>query len=290
MLSQDYSFSGQQGDSTIVGVGSTGIAAVEYLHQTGVKGVNMIVCGTDSDEIRASRVPYKILFLPEELESGNSLGVASLQTVLTEQEPVLIVADLSDSNTASLVLLIAQYVQEGGQTCIAIVVSEPGQNDTFLERLQAYAHGLMVVLPTEDEPQETVNRLVHTANALIDMIQAFGGVISVDYADVKHILKGRGRAVITSGEAEGEQRAADVIKKAIETIEGFSFDWQQAQRVLAVMAYGGAKPATMREQLIINEGINSRMGRDAAMFKMGYIQDDWLGETLKLVIMLWMPV
>lgn len=290
MLSQDYSFSDQQGDSTIVGVGSTGIAAVEYLNQTSVKGVNMIVCGTDSDEIRASTVPCKILFLPEELESGNSQGGAALQTVLTNQEPVLIVADLNDSHSASLVLLVAQYVQEADQTCIVIVVSEAGQNDTFLERLQEYAHGLMVVLPSAEGQQATIDRLFYTANALIDMVQAFGGSISVDYADVKYILKGRGRAVVASGEAEGEQRAADVIEKAIETTEGFSFDWQQAQRVLAVMAYGGAKPATMREQLIINKGIDSRMGAKAAMFKMGYIQDDWLGETLKLVIMLWMPV
>jgi cell division protein FtsZ len=231
----------------VIGVGGGGGNAVNRMIEAGIKGVEFIVANTDVQALNNSNAPIKIQ-LGSRLTRG--LGAGADPTVgrdaaLEDHEKILDVLEGSDMIFVTTGLgggtgtgaapIIASLAIELGALTVAVVTKpfavEGKKRMTQAEQGLAELRGCVdtiITIPNsklkEVEEKITIMEAFRRADdVLLQAVQGISdlitvpGIINLDFADVKSVMKGMGVALMGVGHAKGEGAAVKAMKSAIDS-------------------------------------------------------------------------
>lgn len=231
----------------VVGVGGGGSNAVNRMIEAGIKGVEFIVANTDVQALNDSKAPIKIQLgsrLTRGLGAGSDPSVgrdAALEDhekileVLEGSDMVFVTTGLGGGTGTGAAPVIASLAIELGALTVAIVTKpftvEGKKRMMQAERGLAELRGCVdtiITIPNsklkEVEERITVMEAFRRADdILLQAVQGISnlitesGMINLDFADVKTVMKGMGVALMGIGHAKGDNAAVKAMKAAIDS-------------------------------------------------------------------------
>lgn len=230
----------------VIGVGGGGGNAVNRMIENEVQGVEFVAINTDAQVLRLSRADSRLqigkmltrgLGAGADPEIGRRAAIESedeLREILTDADMVFITAGMGGGTGTGAAPVIARIARELGCLTIGIVTkpfSFEGRRRvaTALEGLDAlkpYVDTLIVVpndrlLYVVDRSTSMLEAFREADNVLRQGVQGIAeiitvpGLINVDFADVKTVMKDKGTALMGIGIASGDDRAIEATRKAI---------------------------------------------------------------------------
>src|SRR5580698_8383427 len=231
---------------TVLGVGGAGGNAVNNMIEAGLEGVDFVVANTDAQALAQSKATRRIQLgvttteglgagaQPEVGRAGAEESMAEIMEQVAGSHMVFIAAGMGGGTGTGAAPVIARAVREAGILTVGVVTKpfalEGDRRMRVAERgiaeLQQFVHTL-IVIPNQN--------LFRVANDRTTMSQAFAmadevlhagvrgvtdlivmpGLINLDFADIKSVISEMGKAMMGTGEAEGEERALRAAEMAI---------------------------------------------------------------------------
>lgn len=230
----------------VIGVGGGGGSAINRMIENDVQGVEFVVMNTDAQVLKLSKADIR-LQLGKMLTRGLGAGAnpeigrqAALESedeireILADTDMVFITAGMGGGTGTGAAPVIARIAREMGCLTIGIVTkpfSFEGRKRsavalTGLEELKPFVDTLIVIpndkllyivekdTPYLDAFREADNVLRQGVQGITEII-AVPGVVNVDFADVKTVMKDKGTALMGIGIASGDNRAVEAARAAI---------------------------------------------------------------------------
>jgi cell division protein FtsZ len=230
----------------VIGVGGAGNNAVNRFIESGVKGVEFIVANTDLQVLNSSKASIK-LQIGEKLTDGLGAGAKpeigreaaleskdAIKDILTGADMVFITCGMGGGTGTGAAPVIAEIAQDLGALVVGIVTKpfsfegkrRMDQALAGIEELKNHVDTLIVIpndrlrdiidksTPMLDAFREVDNVLRRGVQSISDLI-AVTGLVNLDFADVKEIMKESGNALIGIGIGTGEGRAVEAAKQAV---------------------------------------------------------------------------
>ena len=230
----------------VVGVGGGGGNAVNRMIQSGVQGVDFVVANTDLQDLRKSLAPQKLqigsncsrgLGAGAKPEIGRNAALESIDQIrdsLQGADMVFLAAGMGGGTGTGGTPIVAQVAQEMNALTVG-VVTLPFNFEA--KRRRKVANGgvtelrdhvdTLIVVPNEN--------LFSIINRRTPMTEAFGfaddvlrqgvqgisdlitrdGLVNLDFADVRSVMANKGKAVMGTGLASGENRARHAAEQAL---------------------------------------------------------------------------
>ncbi len=321
-LDQDYivnSIEDNAGEPSIIkviGVGGGGSNAVNYMYEKSIKDVEFAICNTDRQALLESPVPTKIQ-LGATLTKGLGAGMeitrgreAALETIEEIKallggatQMVFITAGMGGGTGTGAAPVIAQIAKEEMKLLTVSVVTAPYSWEGSLKKkhafegielLKKYSDTVLVVLNDKleelFEDMRITEAFVQADSILLNAVKSISeiittrGNINTDFKDVERVLKEAGQSVMGTAEVEGDKRAFEAVRQALDSPLLNDRDIKGAERILVTLASSTKHEATMREQTEIWKHVLSQVGGEAHLFKLGTITDDTLGQKLRVTV------
>jgi cell division protein FtsZ len=230
----------------VIGVGGSGKNALNHMVNSKVKGVDFIVVNTDAQDLQQSLAKTKI-HVGKNLTRGLGAGMnpavgkraaeetqAEIQDALRGSDMVFIAGGMGGGTCTGAAPVVAKIAKETGALTVAVVTkpfSFEGQQrmrlaEQGLEDLRKEVDALIVIPNDRLLAVVDSNTTVKSAFAMCDEVlrQAVEGVsdlittpgnINLDFADIKAIMEDAGSALMGVGLAQGEKRAEEAARAAI---------------------------------------------------------------------------
>ena len=297
----------------VIGVGGGGSNAINHMFKQGIKGVDFIVCNTDSQALQNSPVPNKIqlgVSLTEGLGAGANPDVGQQSAI----ESIADIEKMLDSNTKMIFItagmgggtgtgaapVIAQLAKERDILTVGIVTI-PFQFEGKIrheqallgvEKLRKQVDSLIVI--NNNKLREVYGNLgfkagfskadevLATASRGIAEVITHHYTQNIDLKDAKTVLENSGRAIMGSSTASGENRAKEAIVSALDSPLLNDNKISGAKNVLLLIVSGNNE-ITIDEIGEINDHIQSEAGHNANII-MGVGEDDSLGDSIAVTI------
>jgi cell division protein FtsZ len=297
----------------VIGVGGGGSNAINHMFKQGIKGVDFIVCNTDSQALQNSPVPNKIQLgvnLTEGLGAGANPDVGQQSAI----ESVADIEKMLDSNTKMVFItagmgggtgtgaapVIAQLAKERDILTVGIVTIpfqfegkvRLDQANAGVERLRKQVDSLIVI--NNNKLREVYGNLgfkagfskadevLATASRGIAEVITHHYTQNIDLKDAKTVLANSGTAIMGSATASGDNRAKDAIISALDSPLLNDNKITGAKNVLLLIV-SGTSEITIDEIGEINEHIQTEAGHNANII-MGVGEDDTLGDAVAVTI------
>lgn len=294
----------------VIGVGGGGSNAVTHMFEQGIKGVDFILCNTDSQALDTSPVTTKVHLGKRELGAGNIPAVgreAALATVdefreLLEKHTkmLFITAGLGGGTGTGAAPVVAQVAHELDILTVGIVTLPFGfegrkrrqQALEGLEELRKHVDTLLII--SNDKLREEYGNMklteafkraddvLTTAAKGIAEIITVTGYINVDFEDVNTVMRQSGKAIMGSAKAEGENRALKAIEDAMRSPLLNDSNIAGAQNILLYIT-SGEDEVSLDEVLEITDYIQQTCGNTAEVI-WGNGSDDTLGNNIAITI------
>jgi cell division protein FtsZ len=230
----------------VIGVGGAGGNALNYMWKMGIHNVEFLACNTDKRALDRLSIPEDCkLVLGEGLGAGNDpkrgreLAIGSLEEIKQRLEAkkikmVFITAGMGGGTGTGASPVIAKLTQEMGLLTIANV-TYPLRNEgpirltqatQGIEELRQYADSLIIVnndsifdlygkLPFREAFNKADDILASATKGISEIITVNNAYIVVDFADLKRVMKGSGRAHMGVGVARGAERAKEAARNSL---------------------------------------------------------------------------
>ena len=297
----------------VIGVGGGGSNAINHMFRQGIKGVDFIVCNTDSQALQNSPVPNKIqlgVHLTEGLGAGANPDVGQQSAI----ESIGDIEKMLDSNTKMLFItagmgggtgtgaapVIAQLAKERDILTVGIVTIpfqfegkvRAEQALLGVEKLRKQVDSLIVI--NNNKLREVYGNLgfkagfskadevLATASRGIAEVITHHYTQNIDLKDAKTVLENSGRAIMGSATASGENRAKEAIVSALDSPLLNDNKISGAKNVLLLIVSGNDE-ITIDEIGEINDYIQSEAGHNANII-MGVGEDETLGDSIAVTI------
>ena len=296
----------------VIGLGGGGGNAVNRMIEHGVQGVEFIAVNTDLQALNSNRAQTKIQIgsqLTKGLGSGGRPEVGKqaamedtekLLETLEGADMVFLTTGLGGGTGTGATPIIANIAAELDILVIAIVTLpfefegrvRAKQAEEGLKELKS-AVDTVIAIPNERLLQTVnLNTSIQDAFRLADDIlrQAAQGIsdlitkpglINLDFADVKSVMKGMGVAFMGTGLASGENRALEAAQKAISCPLLIDTSIEGAHGVLINIT--GGKSMTLHEVSKASQLIHSLADPDANII-FGTVIDESLKDTVKVTV------
>ena len=277
----------------VVGAGGGGGNVIARMIRSGIEGVQLIACNTDSQALRATRADHQLL-LGRKITGGRGAGShaelgrkAALESeedlaeLLDGAEMVFLAAGLGGGTGTGASPVISRIARERANALTVAVVTLPFKFEG--KRRMSVAKGGLAELRGEADIVLVIpnDRLLTVSPRTVSMVEAFqladsvlvdviqgisdlithAGLINVDLSDVRTVMEYQGGAVIGKGVASGEDRLISAADKAIHNPLMGSVDLSGAKGIL-VHVMGGPDLAMMEVHEAM-EAIANLAGRDA---------------------------
>jgi cell division protein FtsZ len=284
------------------------------MFKQGIKGVDFIVCNTDSQALKTSPVPSKIQLggsllgglgagaIPENGREAANLSEAAIREMLDDGTKMLfITAGMGGGTGTGAAPVIAKVAKELGILTIGIVTKPfrfegPRKNaaaekgiaemrqycDTVIEILNDKIRELFGNMPMNQAFAQADHILSTSAKSLSEIITV-PGIINVDFKDIETTMKDSGTAVMGSATAKGDNRALKAVQEAISSPLLNNNEIEGATKVLLAITYGHAPELTMDEFYEITDFIMQRTGAKAEVI-FGTSMDPELGENIQVTV------
>jgi cell division protein FtsZ len=297
----------------VIGVGGGGSNAINHMFKQGIKGVDFIVCNTDSQALQNSPVPNKIqlgVSLTEGLGAGANPDVGQQSAIEsigdiekmldTNTKMVFITAGMGGGTGTGAAPVIAQLAKERGILTVGIV-TKPFQFEgkvryeqalLGVEKLRKQVDSLIVI--NNNKLREVYGNLgfkagfskadevLATASRGIAEVITHHYTQNIDLKDAKTVLSNSGSAIMGSSTATGDNRAKDAIISALDSPLLDDNKISGAKNVLLLIVSGSSE-ITIDEIGEINDHIQSEAGHGANII-MGVGEDESLGEAIAVTI------
>ncbi len=297
----------------VIGVGGGGSNAINHMFKQGIKGVDFIVCNTDSQALQNSSVPNKIqlgMNLTEGLGAGANPDVgqqsaiesiADIEKMLDRgTKMVFITAGMGGGTGTGAAPVIAQLAKEREILTVGIVTipfqfeGKVRQEQALLgiEKLRKQVDSLIVI--NNNKLREVYGNLgfkagfskadevLATASRGIAEVITHHYTQNIDLRDAKTVLANSGTAIMGSAVSEGENRAKDAIVSALDSPLLNDNKITGAKNVLLLIV-SGSNEITLDEIGEINDHIQAEAGYNANII-MGVGEDETLGEAIAVTI------
>ncbi len=297
----------------VIGVGGGGSNAINHMFKQGIKGVDFIVCNTDSQALQNSAVPNKIQLgvnLTEGLGAGANPDVgqqsaiesiADIEKMLDRNtKMVFITAGMGGGTGTGAAPVIAQLAKEREILTVGIVTipfqfeGKVRQEQALLgiEKLRRQVDSLIVI--NNNKLREVYGNLgfkagfskadevLATASRGIAEVITHHYTQNIDLRDAKTVLSNSGTAIMGSSVAAGENRAKEAIVTALDSPLLNDNKITGAKNVLLLIV-SGSNEITLDEIGEINDHIQAEAGFNANII-MGVGEDDTLGDAIAVTI------
>lgn len=276
----------------VIGVGGGGSNAVNYMYNLGIKNVDFVVCNTDLQALAKSPIPTKIQLgqtLTEGLgagskpEIGRQAAIESLDEITEvlskNTKMVFITAGMGGGTGTGAAPIIAKTAKEMGILTVAIVtlpfefegMRRYNQAVEGIREIKEHVDSLIIINNqklreiygdlTFSEAFSKADDVLATAAKGIAEIITFPGIINLDFADVKSIMTDSGVAILGNGIGEGQDRALEAIKKALDSPLLNNSDIRGARDILLNITFG-TKEATIDEIGTITDYVKNASGNN----------------------------
>ena len=297
----------------VIGVGGGGSNAINHMFQLGIKGVDFVVCNTDSQALENSSVPNKIqlgVTLTEGLGAGANPEIGEKAAVESFEE----IKQMLDSNTKMIFItagmgggtgtgaapIIAKQAKELDILTVGIVTipfqfegrNRNEQAQLGVERLRKHVDSLIVI--NNNKLREVYGNLgfkagfskadevLATASRGIAEVITHHYTQNIDLRDAKTVLSNSGTAIMGSAQASGASRATDAIMKALDSPLLNDNKITGAKNVLLLIVSGNEE-ITIDEIGEINDHIQAEAGHSANII-MGVGEDESLEDAIAVTI------
>ena len=297
----------------VIGVGGGGSNAINHMFKQGIKGVDFIVCNTDSQALQNSSVPNKIQLgvnLTEGLGAGANPDVGQQSAI----ESIADIEKMLDSNTKMVFItagmgggtgtgaapVIAQLAKERDILTVGIVTlpflfeGKVRQEQALIgiEKLRRQVDSLIVI--NNNKLREVYGNLgfkagfskadevLATASRGIAEVITHHYTQNIDLKDAKTVLSNSGTAIMGSSVSSGENRAKEAIISALDSPLLNDNKITGAKNVLLLIV-SGSNEITIDEIGEINDHIQVEAGHNANII-MGVGEDETLGDAIAVTI------
>ncbi len=231
---------------TVFGVGGAGGNAVNNMIEAGLQGVDFVVANTDAQALtlsKASRIVQMGLAVTEGLGAGSQpeVGRVAAEEVIDEirdqlagAHMVFITAGMGGGTGTGAAPVVARAAREMGILTVG-VVTKPFQFEGA-RRMRVAEAGIielqqsvdtLIVIPNQNlfrvatekttfaDAFAMADQVLYSGVACITDLMVKEGLINLDFADVRAIMRDMGKAMMGTGEATGERRAITAAEAAI---------------------------------------------------------------------------
>ncbi len=293
----------------VMGIGCGGSNALAYLFRHTPGGIGYISANTNTQRLVETPVPVKIQLGGKPLGPNPEMLFARQCTEQSEPEIrealegtmlLFMVAGIGGPTGRGAAPVIARIAQSMGIITVGLLTlpnpaQEPAKYEAAkigLSELQPYCDSAMVIdtgqieelygAISEDDKFAIINRIFQNATEATADIIAYTGIINIDFNDIASILRKSNSLFISSAAAEGENRAIEAAKAALNTTLLRKQGIKGANRIL-LNIQTGIYDINLDEYSEITEMVSDAAGPFARV-KCGYSMNPEMGEKIKVSV------
>jgi cell division protein FtsZ len=231
---------------TVIGVGGAGGNAIANMITAGIEGVDFVVANTDAQALNNSVSEHRIQ-LGSEITQGLGAGarpevgraaaeesMAEIDRALDGVHMCFIAAGMGGGTGTGAAPVVAKAAREKGVLTVGVVTKpflfegtrRMRAADAGIEELQKHVDTL-IVIPNQNlflvaKAETTFKEAFQMADEVLQQgvrsitdLMVMPGLINLDFADVRSVMAEMGKAMMGTGEGQGENRALEAAEKAI---------------------------------------------------------------------------
>ena len=296
----------------VVGVGGAGCNAVNRMIATGMEGVEFIVCNTDAQQLRESLAPMKIQIgnkLTRGLGAGADPDIGreaanedrdKIQKALKGADMVFITAGMGGGTGTGAAPIVAEVAKEHSALVLGVVTkpfrvegrkraerAEEGIRNLKekVDTLITIPNDLLLKIidrrtPIDDAFKLADDILRQGVQGISDLIM-ITGLVNVDFADVKTVMKETGDALMGVGLGSGENKALEATQMAINSLLLEESSIEGARAVLINIA--GGNDLSLHEVNEVTDLITRQVDPEANII-FGTTIDPILNEKVRVTV------
>jgi cell division protein FtsZ len=295
----------------VIGVGGAGGNAINRMVDAGVNGIEFVAVNTDGQALLNSRAPLAVRIgdkLTKGLGAGGRPEVGlraaeessdSISEMARDADMVFIAAGMGGGTGTGASPVIARIAKAAGALTVGVVTRpfdfegnrRKRSADEGINQLRDNVDALITIpnerLLTMVDPKTSISEAFQIADEVLhqgiaglsDLITK-PGMINLDFADVRTIMRDAGSALMAIGYGEGENRTIDAAKQAIES-PLLETSIQGATGVLYNIS--GSRNLTLLETSEAAEIIRAAVDEDAEIIY-GTSIDESMGDAVKITL------
>ena len=231
---------------TVIGVGGAGRNAVNNMIRSNLVGCEFIVCNTDAQAMKQSLAERRIqlgITVTRGLGAGSrpDVGQIAAEEALDEimmalegSNMVFITAGMGGGTGTGAAPVIARAAREAGILTVGVVTKPFHFEGTHrmktaergIEEMTKYVDTLLII-PNQNlfrvanerttfaDAFKMADDVLHAGVRGVTDLMVMPGLINLDFADIRAVMSEMGKAMMGTGEAEGDRRAIDAAEAAI---------------------------------------------------------------------------
>ncbi len=306
---------GSQGDDAVIkviGVGGGGGNAVEHMVREGIEGVHFIAINTDAQALRNSGAETTVQIganITKGLGAGANPEIGreaalenrdEIRQMLEGCDMVFISAGMGGGTGTGAAPIVAEIAKELGILTVAVVTKpfnfEGKKRMSYalqgIEELSKHVDSLITI--PNDKLLKVLGKGVSLLEAfkaandvLLGAVQGIAelitrpGLINVDFADVRTVMREMGTAMMGTGHARGDDRAEDAAEKAISSPLLEDVDLAGARGILVNITAG--MDVTMEEFEIVGNAVKGFASENATVV-VGAVIDPNMEDELRVTV------
>jgi cell division protein FtsZ len=231
---------------TVIGVGGAGGNAVSNMIRSNLEGVEFIIANTDAQALAQSQCARRIqlgqgitqgLGAGSRPDIGRAAAEETIDTVIEElagSNMVFITAGMGGGTGTGAAPVVARAAREHGILTVGVVTKPfhfEGLHrmrlaDSGIQELQQYVDTLIIIpnqnlfrIATEKttfaDAFAMADQVLHSGVRGVTDLMVMPGLINLDFADIRSVMTEMGKAMMGTGEAEGEGRAVTAAERAV---------------------------------------------------------------------------
>lgn len=294
----------------VIGVGGAGCNTITRLYEEGVEGAELIAMNTDVQHLYYTKANRRLLLgkrrtrglgagsLPQIGEEAARESEEDIKKIVEGSDMVFVTCGLGGGTGTGAAPVVAGAAQEAGALTIAVVTYpftaegavRRANAEAGLERLREVTD-TVIVIPNDKLLEVVPNYPLNMAFKVADeiLMRAVKGItelitkpglVNLDFADVKTIMEKGGVAMIGLGEASGEDKALESVRKALKS-PLLDVDISGAKSALVNVT--GGPDMTVEEAETVVEEIYSKLDSDARII-WGAMIDPELENTMRTLL------
>jgi cell division protein FtsZ len=298
----------------VIGVGGGGGNAVNHMYKEGIHDVTFVLCNTDNQALAKSPVPVKLQLgrhITEGLGAGNrperardaaEESIDDIRNLLNDgTKMVFITAGMGGGTGTGAAPVIARIAKEMDILTVGIVTIPfifEGEKKIIqaldgVDNIAQYVDALLVInnerlreiysdLTLKNAFGKADDTLSIAAKSIAEII-TIEGIVNLDFADVKTILKDGGVAIMSTGFGEGDNRVTTAINDALHSPLLNNNDIFNARKVMLNVSFDPKSEMMMEEMNEVHDFMSKF--REGVEVIWGVAQDSTLDSKVKITIL-----
>lgn len=299
----------------VIGVGGAGGNALNRMVESSLRNIDLIAVNTDVQALKRHKSPIIKFQIGEETTKGLGVGgdpekgkksaiesESHIRDMVKDSDLIFITAGMGGGTGTGAAPIIAKIARETTDALIIGVVTKPFAwegtpkhvlAEKGIEEMRTYVDSMLIIpnsrlsetlpkdISVEDAFKAADDVLKQAIKGITDVITSHG-IVNVDFADIKSIMKNSQNALIGIGRAKGENRHINAAKQAIRSPLLENTDIHDAKGI--IVNFTSSKNLKLVE---IEEAVNyikKIVANDEVKLKFGKVYDDNLGEEMQVTV------